>query len=186
MKEENKKEQDPEMNQNTGENEEMNEVENQEAEVIEDDAPENDPSKKIDELNDKYLRLYSEFDNYRKRTAREKIDIIQTAGGDIIKELLPVLDDFERAIKSNEKIDDSEKLKEGFELIHHKLLHNLQRKGLTMMEAMGAPFDPEIHEAITKIPSPSPELKGKVVDVAEAGYYLNGKVLRYAKVVVGE
>lgn len=140
----------------------------------------------IAEMNDKYLRLYSEFDNFRKRTVRERLDLIQTAGSDIIKELLPILDDFERALKSNEKLGEAAaQIQQGFVLIHNKLLHNLQKKGLEEMKSLGEPFDPELQEAVTKIQVPA-EKSGLVVDVLEKGYYLNGKVLRYAKVVVGE
>ena len=137
-------------------------------------------------LNDKFLRLYSEFDNFRKRTAREKVDLIGSASGDIIKDLLPILDDFERAIKANEEAADPDSLKEGFELIHHKLLNILTAKGLQPMDAQGKQFDVDNHEAITNVPAPSDDMKGKVVDVVEKGYLLNEKVLRYAKVVVGQ
>ncbi|UKN03265.1 nucleotide exchange factor GrpE [Paracrocinitomix mangrovi] len=137
------------------------------------------------ELNDKYLRLYSDFDNFRKRTIKEKADIIGSASGDVIKELLEVLDDFERAIANNENISDPEALREGFKLIQHKLKHKLEAKGLEPMEAKGDVFDADKHEAITQIPV-SDDMKGKVVDVIERGYNLKGHVLRYAKVVVGQ
>lgn len=140
----------------------------------------------IDELNDKYLRLYSEFENFRKRTARERLDLINTAGADVIKDVLPVLDDFDRAIQNNENSKDIEAIKEGVKLVHQKLKNSMTQKGVKEMEAMGTPFDPEIHEAVTKIPAPEKKLKGKVVDVIEKGYYLHDKVIRYAKVVVGE
>lgn len=142
--------------------------------------------KKNNELNDKYLRLYSEFENYRKRTAREKLDIIGTASADLMKNLLPVLDDFERAIKANESVEDAAALKEGFVLIHHRLESLLHQKGLKPMEAHGHAFDVDLHEALTNIQAPSDDLKGKVVDVVEKGYYLNDTVIRYAKVVVGQ
>lgn len=138
------------------------------------------------ELHDKYIRLFSEFDNFRKRTAKEKLDLMATAGGDIIKELLPILDDFERAIANNDKSNDLEVIKEGFKLIHHKLSHNLSNKGLKAMESMNEIFDVNKHEALTQIPAPTEELKGKVVDVVEKGYLLNDRVLRFAKVVVGQ
>jgi len=137
-------------------------------------------------LNDKYLRLYSEFDNFRKRTIKEKADIIKGASGDVIKDLLSVLDDFDRAIQANEKVEDPALLKEGFNLIHDKLSKVLELKGLKGMESQGQPFDTEWHEAITEIPAPSNDLKGKVVDVVEKGYVLNDNILRYAKVVVGK
>lgn len=141
---------------------------------------------KFDELNDKYLRLYSDFDNYRKRTMKEKVDLISNAGAGVVKDLLPILDDFERAIKSNETVTDEAALKEGFSLISTKINSILTAKGLKKMEAKELPFDSEVHEAITNIPAPTEDLKGKVVDVIEQGYYLNDKVIRYAKVVVGQ
>lgn len=138
------------------------------------------------ELHDKYIRLFSEFDNFRKRTAKEKLDLMSTAGGDIIKVMLPVIDDFERAIANNDNAEDVESIKEGFKLIHHKLVHNLTNKGLQPMDSMSEEFDVNKHEALTQIPAPSEDLKGKVVDVIEKGYLLNDKVLRFAKVVVGQ
>ena len=142
--------------------------------------------KKYDTVNDKYLRLYSEFENFRRRTAKEKLELMNSAGSDFAAEILPVVDDFERAIQSNENNDDKEALKEGFKLIHHKLLHLLQNKGVKPMDSINKPFDTEYHEAITNIPAPSEDMKGKVIDVAEKGYFFNDKVLRYAKVVVGQ
>jgi len=142
--------------------------------------------KKYDNLNDKYLRLYSEFENFRRRTAKEKLEVMKTAGSDVVEEILPVIDDFERAIESNEQNDDHEALKEGFKLIHNKLLHLLKNKGLKPMNSLNEPFDTEYHEAITKIPAPSEDMKGKIIDVAEKGYFFNDKIIRYAKVVVGE
>jgi molecular chaperone GrpE len=141
---------------------------------------------KYDSLNDKYLRLYSEFENYRRRTAKEKIKTMRTAGADIVKELLPVVDDFDRAIASNEDTDDPKALKEAFMLIHNKLMRTLEQKGLKPMESMGNPFDTEYHEAITNLPTEDDEMKGKVVDVAEKGYFYQDTVLRFAKVVVGK
>jgi molecular chaperone GrpE len=136
---------------------------------------------KLDELNDKYLRLFSEFDNYRKRTQREKLELFKTASEDVIAALLPVVDDFERALKS----DGDANFKEGVELIYSKLLKTLNQKGLEPLDSMGAEFDTDFHEAITNIPAPTPDMKGKVVDVIEKGYKLNDKVIRFAKVVVG-
>lgn len=138
------------------------------------------------ELHEKYVRLFSEFDNFRKRTAKEKLDLMSTAGSDIIKEMLPILDDFERAMANNQDVEDIEAIKEGFTLIHHKLIHNLTNKGLKPMESMSEEFDVNKHEALTQIPAPSEDLKGKVVDVIEKGYLLNDKVIRFAKVVVGQ
>lgn len=141
---------------------------------------------KVAELNDKYLRLYSEFDNFRKRTAKEKIELSQTAGEEVFKSLLPVLDDFERAIKSNSETSDIKAVNDGVNLIFQKFRQTLQQKGLQEMKSMGATFDADIHEAITNIPAPSEELKGKIVDELEKGYSLNGKIIRFAKVVIGQ
>jgi molecular chaperone GrpE len=138
------------------------------------------------EMQDKYLRLYSDFDNYRKRTMKERAELIAQAGSDILKDILPVLDDFERAVKNNEHSTDAESIKEGVKLVHHKFETVLQAHGVKEMEAKGVAFDGDLHEAITSIPAPSEELKGKVVDVVQKGYYLKEKVLRYAKVVVGQ
>lgn len=142
--------------------------------------------KELDELRDKYVRLYADFDNLRKRTAKEKLEIIQTAGKDIIIALLPVLDDFERALKAIEGKEEATAAREGMLLIHNKLLNNLTAKGLKAMETKGQEFNADIHEAITEIPAPTPELAGKVVDEVEKGYYLNDKIIRFAKVVVGK
>ncbi len=141
---------------------------------------------KYNEVNDKYLRLYSDFENFRKRNAKERVDLINNAGSDIIRDLLAVLDDCDRAIQNNEKSEDINAVKEGFNLIHHKLKHILTQKGLKDMESIGTAFDTDLHEAVTNIPAPSDDMKGKVVDVAEKGYYLNDKVLRFAKVIVGQ
>jgi molecular chaperone GrpE len=142
-------------------------------------------NEEIKALNEKYLRLYSEFDNFRRRTAKEKLELIQNGGSDMIKELLPTVDDFERAIKSNEKVEDAAALKDGFLLIYNKLKKTLESKGLKEMTVVGEAFDSEIHEAITNIPAPTEDMKGKVVDQVEKGYYHNEKVIRFAKVVVG-
>ena len=138
------------------------------------------------DFKDKYIRLYSEFENYRKRTAKEKIDIITNASENLLKEILPVVDDFERAIVNNEKVSEAETIKEGFELIHNKIYKTLTNQGLKPMNSLGKSFDPDIHEAITKIPATKDKMKGKVMDVIEKGYILNDKVIRFAKVVVGE
>lgn len=140
---------------------------------------------KLNEANDKYLRLYSEFDNYRKRTSRERIDLLKTAGEDVIKSLLPILDDFERAVKSNETATDIAAVNEGVKLVQQKFRNLLLQKGLEAMDTIGQPFDTDMHEAITNIPAPSEDLKGKVVDELEKGYTLGGKVIRFAKVIVG-
>ena len=143
------------------------------------------PEEQITELNDRFLRLYSEFDNYKRRTAKERLELFKTAAEDIIVSLLPVLDDFDRAMKAAEDSKDNKDVKEGMELIKNKLMKTLAQQGLEPMNSMGKPFDTDNHEAITKIPAPKKKLKGKVVDVIEKGFFLNGKVIRHAKVVVG-
>ncbi len=140
---------------------------------------------KIDELNDKYLRLYSEFDNFRKRSAKEKIEFIQAAGEDVFKSLLPTIDDFERAIKSNAEITDIKVITDGMNLIYNKLKNTLSKKGLEEMKSIGETFNTDLHEAVTNIPAPSEDLKGKVIEEHEKGYTLNGKVIRFSKVVIG-
>ena len=143
-------------------------------------------ARQIQELNDKHLRLYSEFDNYRKRTLKERIELSKTASADLITQLLPVLDDFERAIKAFDQANGpSEALKDGVVLIFNKFLTILSQQGLEQMKTIGETFDTDFHEAITNIPSPSPDMKGKILDEVEKGYLINGKVIRYAKVVVG-
>lgn len=140
----------------------------------------------VDEYKDKFVRLYAEFDNYRRRTNLEKLDLIASANGSLLKDLLPVLDDFERAIANNEQLEDVVALREGFKLIQSKFKQILLSKGLKEMEAKDQPFDADLHEAIANIPAPTEEQKGKVIDDVEKGYYLNDKVLRFAKVVVGQ
>jgi len=159
---------------------------NQETEASESNSALTELQEKYDTAQDKFLRLYSEFENFRRRTAKEKLDALVNGGADIAKELLPVLDDFDRAVASNENIDDPETLKEGFVLIHNKLLKALQSKGLKPMDSLEQPFDTEYHDAITNIPAPTEDLKGKVVDVAEKGYFFNDTILRHAKVIVGQ
>jgi len=152
---------------------------------------ENEPSvadKLKEELtlaNDKYLRLYAEFDNFRRRTIKEREEARKMEGKDVIVSLLPILDDFERALRSMEGATDITPVKEGVELIQNKLKNTLTQKGLKEMESIGSPFDPELQEAITNIPAPTEEWKGKVIDEMEKGYFLNDKVVRFAKVIVG-
>ena len=141
---------------------------------------------KIKELNDRYLRLYSEFDNYRKRTVKEKSDIIKTAGEDVFKAILPVIDDLDRAVKANESVEDINAVKEGIQLIAHKLKNVTQSKGLTAFESIGTTFDADIMEAITHIPAADENQKGKVIDEVEKGYKLGDKVIRFAKVVIAQ
>lgn len=155
------------------------------------DPMENEPEilklqEEIQELKDKYLRQAAEFDNYRKRSAREKVELIQTAGKDIITDLLDILDDIKRAQQQMNASEDMVGMKEGVQLIFNKFTNNLNAKGVKPMETLHQPFNADIHEAITQIPAPSEELKGKVVDVLQEGYYLNDKIIRYAKVVVGK
>ncbi len=138
------------------------------------------------DLNDKYLRLFSEFDNYRKRTGKERLELIKSASEELIVDLLPVIDDFERGIKSMESHDALKTSIDGVKLIYNKLMNILKKKGLEPIESIGKPFDTDFHEAVTNIPAPSEDLKGKVVDEIEKGYLLNGKVIRFAKVVVGQ
>ncbi|MGY6741957.1 MAG: nucleotide exchange factor GrpE [Cecembia sp.] len=142
--------------------------------------------KEVKELKDKYLRLYSEFENYRRRTAKERLDLITTASEDLIKEILPIVDDFERAFKANEKEEDAGKVREGNQLVFHKLIKTLENKGVKAMDDLiGNPFNADTQEAITQIPAPNEDMKGKVIDVVEKGYTLGDKVIRYAKVVTG-
>lgn len=148
--------------------------------------------KKVEELenkvakdNDDYIRLMAEFDNFRRRTSQEKLELVSVASMDTIKGLLPVLDDCERALEVLRKSDDSDAAKEGTELIYHKLLAYLQSKGLAVIEALGKEFDTDLHEAVAQFPVQEDEKKGKVFDVVQTGYTLNGKVIRFAKVVVG-
>jgi molecular chaperone GrpE len=142
--------------------------------------------KELSEINDKYLRIYSEFDNYRRRTSREKLEMAKTASESLIVELLPVLDDFERAIKSAEESKDCDAVKDGMTLIYNKFNGILQKKGLASIDAVGKEFDTDFHEAISYLPAPSEEEKGKVIEQVEKGYLLQEKVIRYSKVVIGQ
>jgi molecular chaperone GrpE len=143
------------------------------------------PGPEDTDWQDKYLRLYAEFDNFRKRTMRERGDLIRNASMNVLEKLLPVLDDFDRAAADDSV--DVEAVREGRNLVHTKMRQLLEAQGLAKMEVVqGDTFDVELHEAITNIPAPAPELAGKVVDVVEPGYKLNDKIMRYAKVVVGQ
>lgn len=135
---------------------------------------------------DKYLRLFAEFDNYKRRTAKERIELIQTAGKEVITSMLDVLDDCDRAEKQLQSADDIKQIKEGVQIVFNKLRTTLQNKGLKAMESIGQEFDTEKHEAITEIPAATADLKGKVVDEVTKGYYLNDKLIRFAKVIVGK
>jgi molecular chaperone GrpE len=136
-------------------------------------------------LNDKYLRLFAEFDNYKRRTQKERIELLQTAGKDVVISLLPVLDNFERALKATENTNEVGAIRDGIVLVQTQLQNILGQKGLKEIESLNTAFDTDMHEAITKIPAPTDDLKGKVVDQLEKGYTLNDKVIRFAKVVVG-
>lgn len=141
---------------------------------------------RVDELSDKYIRLSAEFDNYRKRTLKEKMELSKSAGKQIFENMLPVIDDLERAIDSIKAADDIEAVKEGMDLIHTKFIGFLKQQGVSPMDSIGSEFNTDEHEAITKIPAPSEDMKGKVVDVVTKGYKINDQILRFSKVVVGE
>ena len=184
----------------TTENQEEQKVENTaeeqaaagEAKETKDAKKEDSPLEKLQgelsESKDKYLRLYSEFENYRRRTSKEKIDFMKTATEDLVKDLLPILDDFEKAKSSFPEAKDDEKdpVREGFDLIYKKFKNTLEKQGVTEIEnPKGKELDTNLHEAITQFPAPSEDLKGKIVDQVEKGYMLGEKVVRFAKVVVG-
>ena len=158
----------------------------EETEAVREIPLEQQLQQKVEELNDKYIRLYSEFDNYRRRTIKERIEQSKTAATEIISELLPVLDDFERAIKSAADTKDCNAVKEGVNLIFNKFFGILEKKGLKPIEAIGQDFCTDFHEAITYIPASSDDLKNKIVDELEKGYLLGDKVIRFSKVVIGQ
>ena len=166
-------------------------VQDEEVNEAGDEAAEESATEKLEaeltEQKDKYLRLYSEFENFRRRTAKEKLEMIKTANEELVRDMLSVLDDFDRADGAFEQNQsDVKALKEGLDLIANKFKKILEQKGVKLMDSKeGTTFDPEIHEAITQIPAPSKKLKGKIVDTVEKGYYLDEKVVRYAKVVIG-
>ncbi len=141
---------------------------------------------KLSAMNDKYLRLSAEYDNYRKRTLKERMELMKSAGEGLLKGLLPVVDDFDRALVHLKDATDLDSVREGIDLIYNKFQEFLKRNGVAEIEAVEKDFDTDIHEAVTKIPAPDKKLKGKVVDCIEKGYKLNDKVIRFAKVVVGE
>lgn len=148
-------------------------------------APADKVGSELAELKDKYLRLYADFENFRRRTAKEKLDLINNANEGVLKALIPVVDDFERAMQSIQTADDVDAVKEGVALIYNKLFKTLEGKGLKPMTSKGEPFDADLHESVTQFPAPSDDLKGKVIEEIEKGYYLNDKVIRFAKVIVG-
>jgi len=159
-----------------------------EAEAEEKEEPKKEPTaeEKLAELQDRYLRLSAEYDNFRKRTLKEKIDLQKSANENLLEAILPVADDFDRAMQSVDDAKDIKAVKEGMKLISGKFNAFLNQQGVKEIEAVNKEFDTDLHEAITKIPAPSKKLKGKVVDVIQKGYYLNDKVLRFSKVVIGE
>lgn len=138
------------------------------------------------EVKDKYIRLQAEFDNYRKRTLKERMELLKTASESLLINILPVIDDFDRAIQMLEIVEEENHVKEGVKLIYNKFQEFLKQNGVKEIEAKEKDFDTDLHEAITKIPAPTAELKGKIVDVVQKGYYLNDKVIRFSKVVIGE
>lgn len=147
---------------------------------------EDDPLVKLAEAQERYLRLSAEFDNYRKRTLKERIDLTKTAGESLLVSLLPVMDDFDRAMNVMEKAEDCKAMKDGIDLIYNKFREFFKQNGVKEIKAINTVFDTDIHEAITKIPAPDKKKKGKVVDVIQKGYYLNDKIMRFSKVVIGE
>ncbi len=181
-----KKEQEHEELQENTASAEVDENLNQVDETTEEVKEETGPEAELAEMKDKYLRLMAEFENFRRRTAKERQDLFKTANQDLMGELLPVLDDMERARQSMEATKDVDAMLQGLELVFHKLKHVTQQKGLKPMDIKaGSDFDADMHEAVTQIPAPSEELKGKIVDVIEKGYTLNDKVIRFAKVIIG-
>ncbi len=195
MKPEEKTEKQAENQAEDQENNRNTETAEEAPEAPQNPAPETPQTSSVEDLlkeqlaaaNDKYLRLQAEFDNYRKRTARERMDLVLTAAEDTIKGMLPVLDDCERALQTLEQLPEKDtNAIEGIQLIQHKLFSYLETKGLKVIEAKGLDLDTDRHSAVAKIPAPNKKLKGKIVDVALQGYTLNGKVIRFANVVVGE
>jgi molecular chaperone GrpE len=166
------------------ENREAETMNQNEAALPDAEQAEADPTAKLEaqlsEAKDKYLRLYSDFENYKKRINRDRIELIKTAGSDILISILPVIDDMERALKAMNETE-----KEGVQLVYQKMKSITEAKGLKAMESVGKPFDPELHDAITNMPAPSEDMKGKVIEEIEKGYYLFDKVIRHAKVIVG-
>ena len=199
MEEENKKEIDELQENEATPQEETAEVNDKEASDNVDEKPQEEPAaaeeekdplkeaqKKIDELNDRLLRKIAEFDNYRKRTMKEKADLILNGSEKTIIKILPVIDDLERAIANNQKTDDVEALREGFDLIYKKFIKILEGEGVERIETENKDFSTDYHEAIAMVPGMGDDKKGKVIDCVQTGYTLNGKVIRFAKVAVGQ
>lgn len=178
------------VNEGVEEQVETNETEKEQELPSEESANESDNMALLEEkyakLQDDYLRLRAEFDNYRKRTLKEKSELIKSAGESVLVNILPLVDDFERAQKALENVTDVEAMKEGVDLIYEKFISFLSQNGVKAIETEGKDFDLDFHEAITSIPAPSEDLKGKVIDCTQKGYVLNDKVIRFAKVVVGQ
>ncbi len=163
------------------------EVEEQKAEKVEEQSVVEKLQAEVKQEKDKFLRLFAEFENYKKRTSKERIELFSTASEDVMKTLLPVIDDFERALTHIEEDKEAEELRKGVLLIYQKLLKVLEQKGLKPIEVeKGGAFDADIHEAITQIPAPSDDLKGKIIDIVEKGYKLGEKIIRFPKVVIGQ
>ena len=181
-----KRKKDMEENQTNVEQEEVSTEQTQETSEETTKTKEEELEEKLEELNKKYLLLYSDFENFRKRTSKEKIELIQNAAENTIKDLLPVVDDYERALANFEKFEDEKfiKAKEGIELIYNKLMSILTQKGLKPMNAKGGKFDENLHEAVTQFPAAEESQKGTVIEEVLKGYYLHDKVIRYSKVVV--
>ncbi|MGN0186537.1 MAG: nucleotide exchange factor GrpE [Paludibacteraceae bacterium] len=150
------------------------------------ETPHDDFEAKYNDLNDQHLRLMAEFDNYRKRMMRERADLIKNASERVVVELLPIVDDFERSLKAMETADNVAAVTDGVNLIYQKILTLLKQQGVTVIETENQPFNEECHEAVTTIPAPTEELKGKIVDCVQKGYQMNDKVIRFPKVVVGQ
>lgn len=160
-------------------------VSDEKKDVKKEESEEEKLSKEVADQKDKYLRLAAEFDNYRRRTAKERLDLIDTASEGVIVSLLPIVDDFERAIDVLSKTKDAESAKQGTELIYKKMIEFLKKRGVTEIEAVGKELDTDMHEAVAQMPAKDPKQKGKIVEIAQKGYKLNGKVIRFAKVVIG-
>ena len=165
---------------------EAQEAEAQGDETAENNSAASDFKAQYEEMKDKYLRLSAEFDNYRKRTIREKADMLKYAAEDTLRDMLPVIDDLDRAMQAVESATDIDSLKQGIALITNKFHEFIKGKGVREIECIGQPLDTDLHEAISKIPAPDEAQKGKIIDVVQKGYTLNEKVMRFAKVVVGE
>ena len=169
-----------------GMQENINQAFNPDTDVLKMQNDQKECTDKTAELQDKYLRLSAEFDNYRKRTHKEKTEMIKTASDDLLKKIIPVVDDFERGLAAVNNSVDLEAVKQGMNLIYGRFKDFLQQQGIREIESMNQDFDTDFHEAVTKIPVADENLKGKVVDVVEKGYFLHDKVIRYPKVVIGE